>query len=657
MASADDYAAWIVANQDKQGTPEFDTVAKAYQLAKQDAATGTQGAPNEGFGTNPALPSLAGGVIEGLTSPILSTVAGVTPIESKDLRSALRGGLQTMLGASPESGAYTAGQMLGGTAVTAPVARGLGAAAARLPGLSPALVNAIRTGGFGGGGVLPRAAGGAITGGVTAGLLNPEDIGTGAGIGAAIPVVGAPVAGAAAKATGRAVDWLTGAAGPELKAAEIARQAAGPQLPDVMRLLENAPATMTGRQTIESASARPLQALGAAAESTLGGVNYYPVKEAAQRESTRNALAEMAMGGTRTEARQAREAARATVERVTGKTREQELQRVSDASKAAQQLETDESMLYGNQAHNYEYRREAMRQAGVGPLNISAVTNNLRGKAAAPGNRADELTSGVLSRLADKMDELTARNGGVMDPYDWYELRKSGINDTIESLMSGKGKPDKARTAAILTNVRSLMDDAMEKAGATEWRNYLTSYSSGMKEVEKRQLADEALKRFDKSPQSYVDFIRGNDPKAVEKILGKGNYDIRAALGPDYADLNNVATMVERNKSIAQQAEEGKDVANKLLQQQRPFVRRLFDLVPHGSTANNVIDLLARNGVDDAVREALAQGFRSGRTLRSLLSTLPAVERNSVLRALNKPGEYQNIGTLTSAGTAAATTD
>lgn len=34
MASADEYAAWIVKNADKKGTPEFDTVANAYQLAK-----------------------------------------------------------------------------------------------------------------------------------------------------------------------------------------------------------------------------------------------------------------------------------------------------------------------------------------------------------------------------------------------------------------------------------------------------------------------------------------------------------------------------------------------------------------------------------------------------------------------------------------------
>lgn len=37
MATAAKYAQWIVDNQDKKGTPEFDTVARAYQAAKGQA--------------------------------------------------------------------------------------------------------------------------------------------------------------------------------------------------------------------------------------------------------------------------------------------------------------------------------------------------------------------------------------------------------------------------------------------------------------------------------------------------------------------------------------------------------------------------------------------------------------------------------------------
>ena len=48
MATAEEYAAWIVKNADKRGTPEFDTVAQAYQFAKSQettAATQAQIAP------------------------------------------------------------------------------------------------------------------------------------------------------------------------------------------------------------------------------------------------------------------------------------------------------------------------------------------------------------------------------------------------------------------------------------------------------------------------------------------------------------------------------------------------------------------------------------------------------------------------------------
>jgi hypothetical protein len=52
MASADDYAQWIVVNESKKGTPEFNTVAQAYKEAKAEEAGGiklTAPPPQRGF--------------------------------------------------------------------------------------------------------------------------------------------------------------------------------------------------------------------------------------------------------------------------------------------------------------------------------------------------------------------------------------------------------------------------------------------------------------------------------------------------------------------------------------------------------------------------------------------------------------------------------
>ena len=56
---------------------------------------------------------------------------------------------------------------------------------------APNLLEAIRTSGGAGGGLLTRSAGGAIAGGASAGVLNPEDALLGSAIGGAIPIVGA----------------------------------------------------------------------------------------------------------------------------------------------------------------------------------------------------------------------------------------------------------------------------------------------------------------------------------------------------------------------------------------------------------------------------------------------------------------------------------
>lgn len=46
MATADQYASWIVANQDKKGTPEFETVASAYKQARGESSASASPAPS-----------------------------------------------------------------------------------------------------------------------------------------------------------------------------------------------------------------------------------------------------------------------------------------------------------------------------------------------------------------------------------------------------------------------------------------------------------------------------------------------------------------------------------------------------------------------------------------------------------------------------------
>lgn len=83
MATADDYAAWIVKNADKQGTPEFDIVARAYREAGNSAAPRTRTLADQfGLTARAGIKGLAAPVaifsdaLGGLTNTVQNVVAG-----------------------------------------------------------------------------------------------------------------------------------------------------------------------------------------------------------------------------------------------------------------------------------------------------------------------------------------------------------------------------------------------------------------------------------------------------------------------------------------------------------------------------------------------------------------------------------------------------
>jgi hypothetical protein len=79
MASAQEYAQWIVDNQDKQGTDDFNTVAKAYEMAKASEA-------NEGNTQTPpsAINYAAGPAVNTATGAVKPLITGAATENARD---------------------------------------------------------------------------------------------------------------------------------------------------------------------------------------------------------------------------------------------------------------------------------------------------------------------------------------------------------------------------------------------------------------------------------------------------------------------------------------------------------------------------------------------------------------------------------------------
>jgi len=198
-------------------------------------------------------------------------------IGRKDRREATDAALQS-LGADTDSTAYQVGKVGAEVAGTLGVGGAVANAAARIPAVARAaapVLEAVRTAGMSAGGLTgasgmaARVAGGATTGAAAAGLVNPEDAGTGALIGGA-----APVAVSAAAKTGKAIaKVLRGPEqAPEVAAAIKAARDAGYVIPPTQaratlgnRVLEGVSGKITTAQNASARNQRVTQAMAAKA--------------------------------------------------------------------------------------------------------------------------------------------------------------------------------------------------------------------------------------------------------------------------------------------------------------------------------------------------------------------------------------------------------
>ena len=133
----------------------------------------------------------AGSIGATLLTPYDLIAGNTSSIGNTERRNAMDEALSS-LGADTNSLAYQGGKLGGEIAGTAGVGGALASGLRAIPAVArvaPGVISAIESAGFSGPNMLARMGGGALTGGATAGLVDPSQAGTGALIGGALPPV------------------------------------------------------------------------------------------------------------------------------------------------------------------------------------------------------------------------------------------------------------------------------------------------------------------------------------------------------------------------------------------------------------------------------------------------------------------------------------
>jgi hypothetical protein len=265
-----------------------------------------------------------------------------------------------------------AGELGGEVLGTGPVGMAIAAPLKAIPAAAP-LAQAIRTGGFSGGNLATRVAGGATLGGATSAIINPDESGTGALVGGTVAAVAPPIVKTLAKGAGFLKDAFTGQLAA-VKAGKISRDVAGDQIAAIRAALAAAPDDLTAAQATAGVQKNAFQSLGAFASRT----DEMSLKLKQQAAADFADLQRMMEGGNATEARAAYEASIKRLNQLTADMRNVELQAANQAAQTANRLAPQ---LQQREASMINALRQGMPAPVPAPLSGGLIQGTVTGPA------------------------------------------------------------------------------------------------------------------------------------------------------------------------------------------------------------------------------------------------------------------------------------
>ena len=520
----------------------------------------------------------------------------------------------------------------------------------------------------------------------------------GAAGGAVASGVIAPAISLGAKGAGKVIDFLTGNS-PAVNAGKIARDIAGPKLDEIRAANAAAPDNLTAAQAAHGVDRDVWSALGQTAEKKDPN-SFYRVLTDKQEAARIDELRRLAGGATQTEARQARDISKKTLNDITSPMREVELSAANTAGKVQADLipkvqQKQEAMIsalqqnmgkrpdvlptpvhagtesaqsavrfkegkpgwISNADRSKEWSETAdifsvikgQRQTerdfiqsqidslsahGLNPLNTGKMIGAIESKLNDPRVGVDDVNKRVLTKVSKKIQEWTERSGGVIDANALYEIRKSVVNNEVERLMRGADPTAQAKRAAgILKEVRPLIDDAIETAGGTGWRNYLSTFEQGMKSVGQKKMGATLLETYEKSPEQFSRIAAGDEPKIVEKVFGANQFDIKQEMGDKYKVISKILEERTRDKQLAERAASGTGGLKTILEKDQWKFRFPALFSRPATVANKALDV-AETNINAKTMELIVEGMKSGKSANEMLSKLPLHERNKIIKAM-----------------------
>jgi hypothetical protein len=469
--------------------------------------------------------------------------------------------------------------------------------------------------------------------------------------------------GATFEAGGRAIGPALGYVGgkiadlraiPQQRAAKLAREAVGSDLKAVVNALRETPSNVGVGQATAKFQNPAFQALVKdSLEATPEGVQYLNKLGTMTDEQAVNALSKLVGGKTAADVRATTDLAKQNLNTITTPMREASLGRANIgkyvADEAVAREANDLAVLMGSGSQIDPTRfvaqatgaEKALRSVGIKPLEGAPLADKIAGISQNKAYAKNDLIKGAADNVAEGIREWTGRNG-IIDADALEAIRKNAVDAAIARLRPGADATTQRNAAAgVMSKIKPLIDNAIEEAGGTGWRDYLTTHAKGMQKIAEKKLTGEALDLYKNNKDAFVRLVQNESPETVEKFLGPGKYNIAVELAD--STMNVLRKQAEDHilrVASAKQATEGTKALANLVAQNTSMLRFPSFVNAWAAAGNRTIGELEKR-LGQKTMKTLSDAMRSPETAANLLESLPPSERSRVIQFLNNPGELK----------------
>jgi hypothetical protein len=299
------------------------------------------------------------------------------------------------------------------------------------------------------------------------------------------------------------------------------------------------------------------------------------------------------------------------------------------------------SLDLGQGARFAQGAADALRSVGVKPLEADPLIRSLAGVSRNPEFAGNDLIQGAIKNVADDIAKWTS-SGGVIDAKALDAIRKNSVNAAVRDLLKGQDPSVQREAAAsVMTRIRPVLTDAIEAAGGAGYREYLANHTQGMQRIAEKSLAGEALRLWKADKDGFVKLVQNESPETVEKFLGKGNYDIAKELSESAMDtLREQAKRQIMRSGAKEQVSEGQAALRELVRQNVSKFRLPSHLSAWVTNANKSLQIL-EDAVGKKTLDTLTRALKTPQGAADLLSVLPGEERLRMMELLQNPTKAQ----------------